>query len=65
MQEVWQVQVGSLGGEDLEKEIATHSSVLAWWIPGTEETGGLESIGLQRMGHDLAHRLTNSVNNIL
>ena len=60
------MQVRSLGGEDLlEEEMATHSSVLPWRIPWTEETGGLESIGLQRMGHDLGHRLTNSVNNIL
>ena len=36
----------------LEKEMATHSSVLAWRIPGTEEPGGLPSIGLYRVGHD-------------
>ena len=36
----------------LEKEMATHSSVLAWRIPGTEEPGGLLSMGLQRVGHD-------------
>ena len=36
----------------LEKEIATHSSVLAWRIPGTEEPGGLPSMGLHRVGHD-------------
>ena len=36
----------------LEKEMATHSSILAWRIPWTEELGGLWSIGLQRVGHD-------------
>ena len=43
----------SLGGEvPLEKGMAIHSSVLAWRIPGTEETGGLQSMGSQRAGHD-------------
>jgi len=43
MQETW---VQSLGGEDpLEKEMATHSSILAWEIPRTEEPGGLQSMG--------------------
>ena len=42
-------QVRSLGQEDpLEKEMATHSSILAWEIPWTEEPGGLQSIGLQK-----------------
>ena len=36
----------------LEKEMATHSSVLAWRIPGTEESGGLPSMGSHRVGHD-------------
>ena len=36
----------------LEKEMATHSSVLAWRIPGTEEPGGLPCMGLHRVGHD-------------
>ena len=36
----------------LEKEMATHSSVLAWRIPGMEEPGGLPSMGLHRVGHD-------------
>ena len=50
MQETW---VLSLGWEDpLEKEMATHSSILAWRIPWTEEPGGLQSTGLQRVGHD-------------
>ena len=38
--------------QGLEKEIATHSSVLAWRIPGTGEPGGLPSMGLHRVGHD-------------
>ena len=43
----------SLGWEDpLEKEIATHSSVLAWRVPGTGEPGGLPSMGSHRVGHD-------------
>ena len=42
-----------LGQEDpLEKEIMTHSSILAWRIPWTEEPGGLQSMGLQRVRHD-------------
>ena len=45
--------VQSLGGEDgLEKEMATHSSILAWKIPWTEEPGRLQSMGLQRVRHD-------------
>ena len=52
MQETW---VRSLGGENpLEKEMATHSSILAWKTPWTEESGGLQSLGSQRVGHDLA-----------
>ena len=47
--ETW---VQSLGREDLlEKEMATHSSTLAWKIPWTEEPGGLQSKGSQRVGH--------------
>jgi len=50
MQETW---VRSLGWEDpLEKEVATHSSILAWRIPWTKEPGGLQSMGLHRVGHD-------------
>ena len=50
MQETW---VPSLGGEDpLEKEMATHSNILAWKIPWTEETGRLQSMASQRVGHD-------------
>ena len=48
-----ETQVRFLGWEDpLEKEIATHSSVLAWDIPWTEEPGGLPSMGSHRVGHD-------------
>ena len=48
-----ETQVRSLGREDsLEKEIATHASVLAWKIPWTKEPAGLQSMGLQRVGHD-------------
>ena len=50
MQETW---VQSLDQEDLlEKEMAPHSSTLAWRIPWTEEPGGLQSMGSQRVGHD-------------
>ena len=50
VQETW---VRFLGREDpLEKEMATHSSILAWRIPRTEEPGGLQSMGLQRVEHD-------------
>ena len=43
----------SLGREDLlEEEVATHSSVLAWESPWTEEPGGLQSMGLERVGHN-------------
>ena len=48
-----EIQVQSLSGEDpLEKEMATHSSVLAWRIPGTGDPGGLPSVGSHRVGHD-------------
>ena len=48
-----EMRVRSLGQEDsLEKEMATHSSILAWEIPWTEEPGGLQTMGLQRLGHD-------------
>ena len=53
MQEMQETQVQSLGQEDpLEEEMATHSSVLAWRIPGMGEPGGLLSKGLHRVGHD-------------
>ena len=48
-------QVWSLSQEDpLEKEVATHSIILAWGIPWTEEPGSVQSMGSQRVGHDLA-----------
>ena len=48
-----ETRVRSLGREDpLEREMATHSSILAWRIPWTEEPGGLQSTGSQRVGHD-------------
>ena len=50
VQETW---ARSLGWEDpLEKGMATHSSIFAWRTPRTEEPGGLQSMGLQRVGHD-------------
>ena len=50
MRETW---VRSLGGEDpLEKGMVTHSSILAWRIPWTEEPGRLQSMGSQKVGHD-------------
>ena len=51
--EMQETHVRSLGQEDpLEKEMATHSCILAWRIPWTEEPGRLQSMGLQRDGHD-------------
>ena len=50
MRETW---IQSLGWEDLlEKEMTTHSSILAWKMPWTEEPGRLQSMGSQRVGHD-------------
>ena len=50
---MWETRVRSLGWEDpLEKEMATHSSVLAWRILGMAEPGGLPSMGSHRIGHD-------------
>ena len=50
---MWETWVRSLGWEDpLEKEMATHSSTLAWRIPWKEEPGRLQSMGSQRVGHD-------------
>ena len=49
----WETRVQSLGQEDpLEKEMALHSSTLAWKIPWTEEPGRLQSMGSQRVGYD-------------
>ena len=53
MPETQEPQVKSLGCEDaLEKEMATHSSILAWKVSWSEEPGGLQSKGSQRVGHD-------------
>ena len=63
MQEMQGTRVWCLGQADpLEKEMATHSSILAWEIPQTEDPGGLQSTVLQRVGHDWAQQqLINSV----
>ena len=59
MQETW---VQFLSQEDpLEKEMATHSSVLAWEIPCTEEPGRLQSMGLQRIRHNIVTKQHNGV----
>ena len=53
MQETQETRVRSLGREDpLEESMATHSSILAWRIPWTEEPGGLQSMGSQRVRYD-------------
>ena len=50
---MWETRVQSLGWEDpLEKEMAIHSSTIAWKIPWTEEPGRLQNMGSQRVGHD-------------
>ena len=50
---MWETRIQSLGQEDpLEKEMATHSNILAWKIPWMEEPGRLQSMGSQRIGHD-------------
>ena len=50
---MWETQVQSLGLEDLlEKEMVTHSSIVAWKIPWTEKSSELQSIASQRVGHD-------------
>ena len=55
IQETQEMWVRSLGQEDLlEKETAIHSSILAWKIPRTEESGRLQSIGVTKLEHDLA-----------
>ena len=56
---MWETWVPSLGQEDpLEKEMVTHSSILAWRIPWTEEPGRLQTTGLQRVRHDSATSLS-------
>ena len=63
MRETW---VRSLGWEDpLEKEMATHSSILAWRIPWTEEPGGQQSTGSQRVGHDRTTSLKGQTYSVL
>ena len=60
------MQVQSLGQEDpLEKEMATHSNIPAWKIPWTEETGGLQSVGWQRVEHDWATEHTHSTSDLI
>ena len=50
---LWETRLRSLGWKDpLEKDMATHSSILAWKIPWMEEAGRLQSMGSQRVGHD-------------
>jgi len=62
MQEMQETQVWSLGQEDpLEKEMANHSSILAWRIPWTEDARGLQSIGSQRLRHEHPHTLSQTV----
>ena len=56
---MWESWVQSLGREDLlEKEMAIHSGTLAWRTPWTEEPGGLQNMGSQRVGHDRATSLS-------
>ena len=56
---MWETRFQSLGGKDpLEKEMTTHSSILAWKIPWMEEPGGLQSMGWQRVGHDFTFTFT-------
>ena len=62
MQEIW---VKPLGWEDLlEEGMTTHSRILAWRIPWTEEPGGLQSMGLQRVGHDRATKHSTNRRNL-
>ena len=52
MEETQEILGGSLAQDPLEEEMAAHSTVLAWRLPWTEEPGGLQSTGSQRVGHD-------------
>ena len=62
MPTMWKTQVQSLGQEDfLEKEMATHSSILAWKIPGVEEPGRLQSMESQRVRHNSTTSRSRSV----
>ena len=59
---MWETRVQSVGREDiLEKEMATHSSIFAWEISRTEEPGGLQSTGSQRVEHNLVTRTTTTL----
>ena len=59
------MQVQSLGGEDAqEKEMASHSSILAWEIQWTEEPGRLQSMGSQRVEHNMTHLGVNNNNQL-
>ena len=59
---MWETWVQSLGREDLlEKEMITHSSILAWKIPWTEKPGKLQAMGSQRVGHDRVTSLSLSL----
>ena len=60
MQELQETQFPPLDWEDLEEEMAINSSILAWRIPWTEKPGGLDSMALQRVGHD---RVTEHTHN--
>ena len=63
--EMQETQVQSLGGEDpLENEVATHSSILDWRIPWTEEPGGLQPMRFQRVRHDCSTNATTTTNPI-
>ena len=63
MQDTW---VWSQGWEyPLVKEMATHSSILVWWIPWTEEPGGLQPRGLQRVGHNWVTEHSTQSNSVL
>ena len=63
---MWETWVQSLGWEDpQEKEMATHSSILAWRIPWMEEPGGLQSTGLRRVGHDWVTSLHSTFGPVL
>ena len=56
MQQMQEMRVQALGQEDpLQKETATHYSILAWKIPRVEDPGGLQFMGSQKVGHDWAH----------
>ena len=60
--QLWETWVWFLVWQDpMEEGMATHSSILAWRIPGTEESGGLQSMGLQRVGHDWVTKHTHNI----